>query len=66
MFQLAVIAAMVAAEPLDVPEDEAADAAADDGAAAVVVAAGADVEELELLEQADIAATSVRPSAGAK
>jgi hypothetical protein len=67
VFQLVVIAAMVAAEPPDVPEEEeAADGAADDGAAAEVVAAGADEEVLALLEQADIAATSTRPSAGAK
>ena len=70
VFQLVVISAMVAAEPLDAPVeagvDAAADDAADDGAAAEVVAAGADVEELELLEQADIAATSMRPSAGAR
>jgi hypothetical protein len=66
VFQLVVIAAMVAAEPPDVPEEEAADGAADDGAAAEVVAAGADEEVLVLLEQADIAATSTRPSAGAK
>jgi hypothetical protein len=69
VFQLVVISATAADEPLDVPEEaaeDAADAAAVDGAAAAVVAAGADEEVLELLEQADMAAASMRPSAGAK
>jgi len=48
------------------PDAAADDAAADDGAAADVLAAGADEDVLELLEQADIAATSRRPRAGAK
>ena len=65
MFQLVVISEIAADEPEDA--GEAAVVAADDGAvAAEVVAGGVDVEELELLEQADIAARSTRPSAGAK
>ena len=69
VFQLVVIAAMVAAEPPDVPVVAGADdaAAAADDAAAEADDAGADDEEvLVLLEQADIAATSTRPSVGAK
>jgi len=66
LFQLAVISATAADEPVDPLAEEAAGAAADDGAAAEVVAAGADDEELALLEQADIAATSMRPSAGTR
>jgi hypothetical protein len=65
VFQLVVISEIAADEPEDA--GEAAVVAADDGAvAAEVVAGGVDVEELELLEQADIAARSTRPSAGAK
>jgi hypothetical protein len=65
LFQLVVISATAADEPVAVPE-AADDVAADDGAAAEVVAAGAGDEELEPLEQADSAAVSMRPSAGAR
>jgi hypothetical protein len=67
LVQLAVISATAADEPVAAPAEVAADEAADDGAAAAEVAAGAeDAEELGLLEQADITATSMRPSAGAR
>ena len=70
VFQLVVISETALDEP---PEAEGAtDGAdgADDGADAGAVAEaddpGFDEEELELLEQADIAVTSTRPSAGAR
>jgi hypothetical protein len=66
VFQLVVISETVLAEPppLAAGLEAAADAGADDDAAA----GGAleDEEELALLEQADIAVTSTRPSAGAR
>jgi hypothetical protein len=66
VFQLAVICATALDEPL--AGTDGADAA-DDGAEAGAVAEaddpGVDEEELEPLEQADIAVTSTRPSAGA-
>ena len=69
VLQLVVISVTAAAdEPLDVPVVAAAeDAAADDADAAGADDAGADDEEEgELLEQADMAAMSTRPSAGAR
>jgi hypothetical protein len=66
LFQLVVISdtALDDAPPLAVPEAVAgADADADAGVLAAVDAV--EDEELELLEQADIAVTSTRPSAGA-
>jgi hypothetical protein len=67
-FQLVVISVTAADEPLDVPVVAAAeDAAADDADAAGADDAGADdEEEVELLEQADMAAMSTGPSAGAR
>ena len=64
-FQLVVISETVAEEP---PDDAAvAGAAADDAGAAADDAGTLDEEEeLEPLEQADVAAMSTRPSAGAK
>jgi hypothetical protein len=64
VFQLVVIAAIVAAEPplAGVLEAPAGVAAADDDGA-LLAAAGA---ELELLEQADIVAASMRPSTGSR
>ena len=71
VFQLVVICeTALAALPLGAAAADvdgaagAADEAEADGLAGV--AAGADEEELELLEQADIAVTSTRPSAGAR
>ena len=65
VFQLVVISATA----LDVPPlaaalEVAAGADADDDAG--VLGAAEEEEELELLEQADIAVTSTRPSAGAR
>jgi hypothetical protein len=60
VLQLVLISAMLAAEPPEDAAEAAVDAADDAGAAA-------DEEEaLEPLEQADMAATSARPSAGAR
>ena len=66
--QLVMISVTAAEEPLDVPVLAGAeDAAADDADAAGADDAGADDEEEgELLEQADTAAMSTRPSAGAR
>ena len=70
-FQLVVISVTAADEPLDAPvaagaEDAAAEDAAEDVDATGADDAGADDEEDgELLEQADMAAMSTRPSAGA-
>jgi hypothetical protein len=61
MFQLAVISATALDEPPAVTLELAA--GADD---ADVLGAVEDEEELEPLEQADIAVTSTRPSAGAR
>ena len=68
LFQLVVICAVAFVEPpLAAGLDEADAAGADDAGALAAVEAGADEEEeLVLLEQADIAVTSVRPSAGAR
>jgi hypothetical protein len=72
VLQLVVISVTAADEEPDVPvvaaaEDAAAEDAADDAGAAGAVDAGADDEEEgELLEQADMAAMSTRPSAGAR
>jgi hypothetical protein len=65
LFQLVVICAVAFVEP---PLAAALDAAgADDAGALAAVEAGADEEEeVALLEQADIAVTSIRPSAGAR
>jgi hypothetical protein len=63
MFQLVVISAAALDEPLAAGLEVAADAE-DDVLGAVVAAEGE--EELEPLEQADIAVTSTRPSAGAR
>ena len=65
-FQLVVIAAMVAADPLLEELALLAGAAGADVDGGAEVAGGALEDELELLEQADIAATSTRPSAGAR
>jgi hypothetical protein len=71
--QLFVISVTAAAEPPDAAADDAGAAADDAGAAADDAGAAADdagaadeEEELEPLEQADMAAMSTRPSAGAK
>jgi hypothetical protein len=61
MFQLAVISATALDEPPAVTLELAV--GADD---ADVLGAVEDEEELEPLEQADIAVTSTRPSAGAR
>jgi len=70
VFQLVVISETALDEPpLEEALEEAAgeDAGADVlGAVVVVAMAAEDEEELELLEQADIAVTSTRPSAGAR
>jgi hypothetical protein len=63
-FQLVVISATALDEPLAAGLELAAGADAGDDAG--VLGAVEDEEELELLEQADIAATSTRPSAGAR
>jgi hypothetical protein len=70
VFQLVVISAIVADEPVDVPAavdgaDDGTDAD-DDAVTAEADDPGFDVEELEPLEQADMAAMSSRPSAGAR
>jgi hypothetical protein len=64
VFQLVVISATALAEPPLAAGLELAGADAED--AAVVLGAVEDEEELALLEQADIAVTSTRPSAGAR
>jgi len=64
--QLFVISVTAADEPPDAVGDAAVDAADDAGAAADDAGAADDEEELEPLEQADMAAMSTRPSAGAK
>ena len=65
--QLVLISAMAADEPSDDAAEAAVDAADDAGAAADDAGAAADEEEeLEPLEQADMAAMSTRPSAGAR
>ena len=64
-FQLVVISATALDEPpLAAGLELTAGAEAEDDAG--VLGAVEDEEELELLEQADIAATSTRPSAGAR
>ena len=66
VFQLVVISATALDEPplaAAVGDDAGDDAGADVLGAVVAVD---DEEELELLEQADIAVTSTRPSAGAR
>jgi hypothetical protein len=67
VFQLVVISETALAEPplAAGPELAAADAEEDAGVLGAVEATE-DEEELELLEQADIAVTSTRPSAGAR
>jgi hypothetical protein len=65
VFQLVLISETALAEPpLAAALELAAGADAEDDAG--VVGAVEDEEELELLEQADIAVTSTRPSAGAR
>jgi hypothetical protein len=65
VFQLVVISATALDEPpLAAALEVAAGADADDDAG--VLGAAEEEEELELLEQADIAVTSTRPSAGAR
>jgi hypothetical protein len=66
VFQLAVISETALAEPPPAAAEVAA--GADDGAADDAGAAGAldDEDELALLEQADTAVTSTRPSAGTR
>ena len=68
MFQLVVISATALDEPpLAAGLELAAGADAEDDAGVLGAAEAAeDEEELEPLEQADIAATSTRPSAGAR
>lgn len=70
VFQLVVISETALAEP-PLAAGLAPELAADAGAAADAAVLGAveavdDEEELALLEQADIAVTSTRPSAGAR
>jgi hypothetical protein len=66
LFQLVLISeTALAVPPLAAGLDAAADAGADDDAGALAGEAVVD-EELELLEQADMAVTSTRPSAGAR
>ena len=67
VFQLVVISVTAAAEPPDAAVVGGTEVTADDADAAGADDAGADDEEEgELLEQADMAATSTSPSAGAK
>jgi hypothetical protein len=67
VFQLVVISETALDEPPDVAGLELAEAEAEaDAGVLAAVAAVEDEEELELLEQADIAVTSTRPSAGAR
>jgi hypothetical protein len=67
VLQLVVISATVADEPPDAAAEAAVDAA-DDAVAGADDAGAVDEEEEELepLEQADMAAMSTRPSVGAK
>jgi hypothetical protein len=64
VFQLVVISATALDVPPLAAALEVAGADADDDAG--VLGAAEEEEELELLEQADIAVTSTRPSAGAR
>lgn len=64
LFQLVVISDTAADEPPLAAGLELADAVADADVLGAVAAV--DDDELELLEQADIAVTSTRPSAGAR
>jgi len=64
LFQLAVICAVASPEPPAAAGLVGADA--DDGGALGAVETGADVAEVLLLEQADIAVTSMRPITGAR
>jgi len=68
LFQLVEISAAALDEPpLAAGLELAAGADAEDDAGVLgAVEAAEDEEELELLEQADIAVTSTRPSAGAR
>jgi hypothetical protein len=68
VFQLVVISETALDEPPLAAGLELADAAAEDDAGVLAAVAAVDEEEeLELLlEQADIAVTSTRPSAGAR
>ena len=65
VFQLVVISVTVAEEPPDVAAEAAVDAADDAVAGADDAGAADEEEELEPLEQADMAAISTRPSVGA-
>ena len=65
VFQLVVISVTVADEPPDVAAEAAVDAAGDAVAGADDAGAADEEEELEPLEQADMAAISTRPSVGA-
>jgi hypothetical protein len=66
VFQLVVISETVADEPPDVAAEAAVDAADDALAGADDAGAVDEEEELEPLEQADVAAMSTRPSVGAQ
>jgi hypothetical protein len=67
VFQLVVISATALAEPPLAAGLAPAEADAEDAAVVLgAVEAVEDEEELELPEQADIAVTSTRPSAGAR
>jgi hypothetical protein len=71
VFQLVVICETALAEPppaLEAPVagTDGADGRTDDDWTSEAEEPGVDEEELELLEQADIAVTSTRPSAGAR
>jgi len=67
VFQLVVISETALAEPPLAAGLELAVADAEEDAGVLgAVEATEDEEELELLEQADIAVTSTRPSAGAR
>jgi hypothetical protein len=64
-FQLVVISETVAAEPPDAAAEAAVDAVDDAVAGADDAGAVDEEDELDPLEQADMAAMSTRPSAGA-
>lgn len=71
VFQLVVISETALDEPpaaagLELADAAAEVAAADDAGVLAAVEALEEGEELELLEQADTAVTSTRPSAGAR
>ena len=67
VFQLVVISETALPEPPLAAGLELADAAAEDDAGVLAAVEAVEEEELELLlEQADIAVTSTRPSAGAR